>query len=326
MSVLSGIPGNEEKRGLGQVDYADCQSAMPAPLNAGKSYMKQLVIISGKGGTGKTTLAASFAALAENKITCDCDVDAADLHLLLSPRDIKKEVFSGMPRAFIDPDKCNQCGKCVERCRFSAINDFKVDELACEGCGVCQLVCPQGAIDFRENEAGEIFYSQTDYGDFFHARLKPGEPNSGRLVSLLRQKAMELAKQKKVDLILSDGSPGVGCPVIASLSGTDMALIVVEPTLSGEHDLKRVLELTGHFGIKSAVCINKYDINLDNTKRIEKFCKTKGVSVVGHLPYDPIVTRAMVAGKPLVVYEDSGVGNKVKQMWPKVKDLIGDKQ
>ena len=198
--------------------------------------------------------------------------------------------------------------------------------MACEGCGVCQLVCPEGAIDFRENEAGEIFYSRTDYGDFFHARLKPGEPNSGRLVSLLRQQAAELAREKKADLILSDGSPGVGCPVIASLAGVDLALVVVEPTLSGEHDLKRVLELTGHFGIKSVVCINKHDINSDNTKRIEKFCKTKGVSVVGQLPYDPVVTRAMVAGKPLVVYRDNGIADKVKKMWVKVEDLVNNKQ
>ena len=284
--------------------------------------MKQLVIISGKGGTGKTTLAASFAALGKNQVICDCDVDAADLHLLLKPRRTARQSFKGMAVASIDAERCTQCGRCGESCRFSAIRGFEVDELACEGCGVCALVCRHGAISFRQQEAGSLFYSRTDYGDFYHARLKPGVPNSGRLVSLLRQQAKERAEKQRLGLIISDGSPGVGCPVIASLTGTDLAMIVIEPTLSGAHDLERVLELTRHFGIKSVVCLNKYDINEDNASKIERRCRAAGVPVVASLPYDPVVTKAMVRGKTVVEYANGEMAGKIRDLWSRTKEHL----
>ncbi len=283
--------------------------------------MKQIVVISGKGGTGKTTLTASFASLAENKIICDCDVDAADLFLLLNPKILKKEDFIGSKKAKINQKKCNQCGKCMEYCRFDAIIDFKIDPIKCEGCGVCEIVCPKNAISMHDSKDGKLFTAKTKYGPFFYARLNAGSGNSGKLVTEIRKRALNLANEKKYDLIIIDGSPGIGCPVIASISGVNMALIVIEPTLSGEHDLIRIAELTGHFKVKTFVCINKYDINLEITNKIEQLCKKQKITVAGKISYDPVVTKSMIAHKPFVDFTDNDAVKEIKKIWDK---LISD--
>lgn len=277
--------------------------------------MKQIVIISGKGGTGKTTLTASFASLAENKIMCDCDVDAADLFLLLNPDIQKEEDFIGLKNAYIDMEKCNQCGKCMENCRFDAISDFKVNPIKCEGCGVCEFVCPTGAITMIDTPNGKIFSSETKYGPFFYAKLYPGAGNSGKLVTEIRKRAFKLAEEKKNDFIIIDGSPGIGCPVIASISGTNTALIVIEPTLSGEHDFMRIAGLTEHFKIKTLVCINKFDINKEITERIENICKEKNITVAGKIPYDSLVIKSMIENKPVVEFVDNEVTAEIKKIW-----------
>jgi MinD superfamily P-loop ATPase len=261
--------------------------------------MKELVIISGKGGTGKTVIAASFAALAKNKVMADCDVDA-DLHLLLSSKIEHKEKFSASNSAFINKNLCTGCGKCVEICRFSAINDFVVDKLSCEGCGVCSYICPQKAIKMEENFSGEWFISSPRFGPMVHAKLGIAEENSGKLVTLVRNQARLIAERKGYDLIIIDGPPGIGCPVIASITGTSAALIVIEPTLSGLHDLERVAKLANHFGIKVMVCINKYDLNIEMSEKIENYCQVTGYKFLGRIPFNPVVVEALINKKPLL--------------------------
>ncbi len=283
--------------------------------------MKQIVVISGKGGTGKTVIAGSFASLAKNKVMVDCDVDAANLYLLLHPTIKETYEFTGKV-ARIDRDKCNQCGKCQEACRFEAIdkinNHFMVDPIACEGCGVCVYVCPQKAVKMIENPSGKWFVSETKYGPLVHAKLGIAEENSGKLVSLVRQRAKNIAKDEKKDLIIIDGPPGIGCPVIASLSGVDIALVVTEPTLSGMHDLERILGVAHHFGIKSLVCINKYDLNLENTQKIKKYCQNWDIEVPGEISFDVTVVKALVMGKSIVEYSDGKVSRQIRNLWEKV--------
>jgi MinD superfamily P-loop ATPase len=279
--------------------------------------MKQLCIVSGKGGTGKTSIAASFAALAENKVIADCDVDAPDLHLLLKPKIKEKFEFKGSKTAVIDRTKCTECGLCEEVCRFDAIRgmEIEIDKILCEGCGVCVYSCPENAIILEENISGYAFISDTRYGSMSHAQLNIAEEASGKLVTLVRNNAIEIAKREDKDLILIDGPPGIGCPVIASLTGVDLALIVSEPTMSGIHDLDRMLRLISHFDITPFVCINKYDVNMENTKKIVEFCKDKNIMVVGEIPYDSIVTKAMVAGKAIVEFDGGRVTEGIKEMW-----------
>jgi MinD superfamily P-loop ATPase len=227
--------------------------------------MKQLSILSGKGGTGKTTLTASFAVLAKNAVVADCDVDAPDLHLLLHPEVIKQQEFTGSKIAVINKKKCLDWGMCRERCRVNAITaDLKVDPIACEGCGVCTVVCPSNAVTLTDRNSGYAYLSKTKYGFMSHALLNPSEGNSGKLVTLVRQNAKILAEQKNSDLIIIDGPPGIGCPVIASVTGVDAGLVVTEPTMSGIHDLKRALQLLEHFSVTPLVCVNMYDINMNN--------------------------------------------------------------
>ena len=228
--------------------------------------MKQIVILSGKGGTGKTTVAASFAALSKNAVFADCDVDASNLHLLLNPEIIETIDFKGLELATIDSEKCIRCELCVENCRFDAIKDFSIDPVHCEGCGVCEFVCPNDAIIMVERVCGHAYISNTRFGPMSHARLDPGMENSGKLVSLVRRNAKRLAENGGQDLILVDGPPGIGCPAIASLAEIDYGLLVIEPTLSGIHDLKRALLLLEHFSVEPLVCINKYDLNENNTE------------------------------------------------------------
>ena len=263
--------------------------------------MKQVAIVSGKGGTGKTSIIASLAALAQGTaVFADCDVDAPDLHLILCPEILERREFYGIQRAFIDLEKCIQCGICQDACRFGAISDFEVETPLCEGCGVCQLVCPEDAVEMREVQAGEAYISQTRFGPMVHAELYPGEEASGKLVAMVREMARDLAAEKNLDLILIDGSPGIGCPVIASLTGVDLALVVTEPTVTGEHDLVRLLDVADHFGIKTTVCINKYDLNPEAARKIEELCGKRGVKIAGRLPYHTSVIEAMVKAQAVV--------------------------
>ena len=285
--------------------------------------MKQMCIISGKGGTGKTTVAGSFAALSENAVLADCDVDAANLHLLLQPESKETMEFKGLKLASIDPEKCIQCGKCEEYCRFNAIKDFKVDPVHCEGCKVCVIVCPVNAVDFLDRVCGYAYISDTKYGPLAHADLIPGMENSGKLVTLVRQNAKKLAEEGGFSYVLVDGPPGVGCPVIASLADINASLVVVEPTLSGIHDLKRALQLLDHFNIEPIVCVNKYDLNEENTSHITEFCSAEDIEMVGLIPFDPNVTKAMVNGQPVVEYAPESPASKaILAMWEKVKSRL----
>lgn len=275
--------------------------------------------MSGKGGTGKTTLVASFATLAQSIVITDCDVDAPDLHLLLKPKVMQTQEFKGSKLAVIDEATCTQCRECEEACRFNAITDVVIDPVLCEGCGVCAYVCPVEAIELKQRISGYAFVSKTRYGPMSHARLNPGEENSGKLVTLVRYNAKQVAEKENCDLILNDGAPGIACPVIASVTGVDLGLVVVEPTLSGIHDLKRALGLLKHFRIPSLVCINKCDINRENTRKIIDFCEGNGVEVAGNISFDPLVTRAMVAGKPVLEYSPKSIVSKeIGEVWERV--------
>ena len=279
--------------------------------------MKQLTILSGKGGTGKTTLTASLAVLARNAILADCDVDAPDLHMILHPEVIKTQKFKGSKLAVIDKTKCDNCGVCIEKCRFDTINKAKeVDPLACEGCGVCAAICPSDAITMIERVSGYAYISKTKYGFMAHALLSPGESNSGKLVTLVRQNARILAEKENSELIIIDGPPGIGCPVIASVSGVDVSLVITEPTMSGIHDLQRALQLIKHFNVKPIVCVNMYDINKDNTDKILNFCEENNIKVVGRIPFDTKVTEAMVNGETIIEYApESDVSKEIEKIW-----------
>jgi MinD superfamily P-loop ATPase len=282
--------------------------------------MQQLTVLSGKGGTGKTSITASLAVLAKNAVVADCDVDAPDLHMLLHPQVIETQEFKGSKIAIIDEAKCVKCGLCREKCAFDAITlDLQVDAVACEGCGVCTITCPANAISLAERVSGNAYISKTKYGFMSHALLNPGEANSGKLVTLVRQNAKIIAEKENLDLIIIDGSPGIGCPVIASITGVDAALVVTEPTLSGIHDLERVLQLLNHFNVKPFVCVNMYDINEENTENIVKFCEKNNVAVAGKIPFSREVTEAMVHGKTIVEYSPIGaVAKEIIHVWEKI--------
>jgi len=285
--------------------------------------MKEIVVLSGKGGTGKTSIVGSFAALAQSKVLADCDVDAADLHLLLEPTVKQKHEFWSGQVAVIDNDKCTRCGLCQEVCRFEAIDDFKVNPASCEGCGFCYNICPDEAITMKECLSGHWYTSDTKYGPLVHARLGIAQENSGKLVALVRQHAKLIAEKQDLGYIISDGAPGIGCPVISSLSGVDLALLVTEPTLSGIHDLKRVAGVCHHFGVPAVVCINKHDINADNTRQIENYCLNQGIEVAAKVPFDNIVTEALVKGLPVVEYSRGKVTDEIKSLWQRIVYALG---
>ena len=280
--------------------------------------MKEVVILSGKGGTGKTSIVGSLAALAENKVLADCDVDAADLHLILTPSIKEENEFWSGQVAVINEEECTQCGLCQDVCRFDAIKDFRVDPISCEGCGFCSHICPVEAIDMKESLSGHWFISDTKYGHLVHARLGIAQENSGKLVALVRQQAKQIAERDGLNYIISDGPPGIGCPVISSLSGANLALLVTEPTLSGIHDLERVLGVCRHFGITALVCINKYDLNEDNTRQIENYCLNQGVEVAARIPFDNIVTEALVEKLPVVEYSQGKVTQEIESLWQRI--------
>ncbi|HEY91591.1 MAG TPA: 4Fe-4S binding protein [Dehalococcoidia bacterium] len=284
--------------------------------------MKELVVLSGKGGTGKTSIVASFAALAKNKVLVDCDVDAADLNLILQPVLREEHEFWSGQVAVIDNDKCTECGLCQEKCHFQAISNYRVNPVSCEGCGFCSHICPVEAITMRETMAGRWFISDTGYGTLVHARLGIAQENSGKLVAAVREQARNVAREQGVDCIISDGPPGIGCPVISSLSGTTLALLITEPTLSGIHDLERVLGVCSHFSVPALVCINKFDINEDNTQQIENYCRNKGVEVVTRIPFDNAFTEAMVSGVPVVEYSRNGVSGQIESLWAEVSEAL----
>ena len=286
--------------------------------------MKELIVISGKGGTGKTSLIAAFASLADSKVLCDADVDAADLHLIMDPLITTSVDFKSGHTASIDRNKCSECGLCLDLCRFNAIrDDFEVNHIDCEGCGVCVYFCPEKAIDFPENTCGQWFYAQTRFGPMVHARLGIAEENSGKLVTLVRQESKRLADEKNLDLILTDGPPGVGCPVIASIGGASAVLIVAEPTLSGIHDMERVVQLANHFKVTAMVCVNKFDLNLDLTRDIENFAQDEGLSCLGRISFDPVFTKAMIKGQTIFEYNgDSSAGKAVKKIWNSLTNLL----
>jgi len=286
--------------------------------------MKQLTILSGKGGTGKTTITASFAVLAKNTAVADCDVDAPDLHMLLHPEVVRTQEFKGAKLAVIDEEKCTECGLCREKCRFDAITeDIKIDSISCEGCGVCVVVCPVNAITLIERISGHAYISKTEHGFMAHAMLSPGEASSGKLVTLVRQNARILAEKEHSDLVIIDGPPGIGCPVIASVTGIDAGLVVTEPTMSGIHDLERALQLLRHFNVTPFVCVNVYDINEENTEKIVSFCKENDIEVVGKIPFNAKVTEAMVNGKPIVEYApESDVAKEIEKMWKRVLSAL----
>lgn len=299
--------------------------------------MQEIVVISGKGGTGKTSIVASFAALAGNIVIADGDVDAADLHLLLQPEVKEKYDFSGGKLASISAQQCIGCGKCMEVCNFNAAalngpaNDvvektYTIDPISCEGCGVCFHFCPANAIEFKDAVNGQWFISDTRFGPMVHAKLGPAQENSGKLVSLIRKQAKQIATDSNKDLIIVDGSPGLGCPVIASITGADFVLVVTEPSMSAQHDLDRVIELTEHFKIPTSVCINKYDINPDLAREIELKAKHKKIAVIGKIPYDTAVTHAQIAGKSITEYSNGNLSNQIKSLWKAILDTLSQKE
>ena len=284
--------------------------------------MKQIAVISGKGGTGKTTITASMAVLSPRKVLVDCDVDAPDLHLLLKPEIQNEETFVGGREAVIDMTLCTECGQCEEACRFGAINELRVDPIACEGCGLCVEVCPEKCIRLRENQSGKWFISKTDYGPMIHARLGIAQENSGKLVNIIRKNALEIAKAEKYDYVLIDGPPGIGCPVISSITGVDLVLVVTEPTFSGQHDLERTARLADHFKIPLMVCINKCNLHPENTENMKIWCEKKGIELAGEIPYDDVVIEALVKTRTVVQYSDCELSGKIRGIWERVQEFI----
>lgn len=286
--------------------------------------MREVVVISGKGGTGKTSMVAAFAALAGNKVLCDADVDASDLHLVMSPEIRERHAFTGGHTAIIHNEKCTECGLCRDKCRWNAISeDFTVNAISCEGCGVCWYFCPERAIDFPEKTCGEWFISDTRFGPLVHARLGIAEENSGKLVTLARQEARKLGEAQGLGLILTDGPPGVGCPVIASIGGATAVLVVAEPTVSGRHDMQRVAQLAAHFGVPTLLCVNKSDLNSEQADAIEQVARAHHITVLERIPFDSAFTKAMVLGQTIVESDGNSEGCRaVGRVWNQLKNFL----
>lgn len=280
----------------------------------------ELVVLSGKGGTGKTTIATSLSELAKDVVRIDCDVDASNFYLYYNGKDTNKQDFYGGKKAVIYESKCIKCGKCEEICKFDAIHNNRIDVFACEGCGACVLVCPEKAIDLEEEKAAQAFITELDKGIISRAEMEIGSDGSGKLVTLLRQNGRKFSKNEKLTII--DGSPGIGCAVIASITGCDAVLVVTEPTVSGLEDLMRVTALCEHFGLYTMVCINKYDINEEMSEEIQNFIEQQQLKLVGKIPYDDIVMKSINELKPIIYYEKSVAGKAIKDMWLNIKKII----
>jgi len=285
--------------------------------------MKEIVIISGKGGTGKTTLTASLAGLWKDSVVADCDVDAADLHLLLQPEIKKKSEFISGVVAEINHEKCTECGLCLDLCKYDAISpDFQIDEIDCEGCAVCSYLCPENAISLVEAHCGEWYISDTRYGPMVHAKLGVAKENSGKLVTLIRKEAKRIAEEESKNTIIVDGAPGIGCPVISSIANAALVIIITEPSVSGIHDLKRVIELTQYFNIKASIVINKFDINEEICQQIEEYANTNKAPILGKIKYDPTVIEAMVQGKTIIEYDGNSIGKEIEKIFEGVNIML----
>jgi len=295
--------------------------------------MKELVVVSGKGGTGKTTVAASLAVLAGRCTLADCDVDAADLHLLFQPQLMRSEEFVGGGKACILSERCTACGKCAQLCRFAAIcfdgppnaglaKTYRIDQTACEGCGVCADHCPEGAVQFAPVVCGRWFVSETRCGPMIHATLEVAAENSGKLVTQVRKAAAEIAQQRGLDLLICDGPPGIGCPVIASLTGASLALFIAEPTPAGVHDFRRAAQLAAQLGVPGLLAVNKADLNKERTAELEAAALQLGVTFLGCIPYDPHTTRAQLLGRAVVEISDGPAAVAIRSIWQKVKERL----
>ncbi len=295
--------------------------------------MKQLVVLSGKGGTGKTSVAASLAHLASQEsgvVMADADVDASNLELLLSPTRMTEHTFVSGKLASVDQEACIACGRCAEVCRFDAVlsegKTYRIDPISCEGCAACFYECPVEAVELHDRESGQWFRSRTRFGMLFHAHLYAGQENSGKLVTMVKRQANLWGADHGADYIIVDGPPGIGCPVIAACAGAQMALLVVEPTVAGAHDLERILATTQHFRVAAAVLVNKFDINMQRTERIVEFCAANDVPVVGRVPFDVAVTEAMVQGVPITEADDGQVSRALVQVWHKVEEALDGRE
>ena len=287
----------------------------------------EVAIISGKGGTGKTTIAAAFVAISGNLVMADCDVDAPDLHILLKPDVKHSEDFISSKVASIDADICTNCNLCRTSCRFDAVNPPEIDPIACEGCGVCEYICPENAISMHDKVSGQLFESKTSFGHMIHAKLLPGEGNSGKLVTEVRKRSVKFAETKRDGLVLIDGSPGIGCPVIATVTGLCLGIVVTEPTFSGIHDMKRVLDLMKQLSVRPLVIINKYDLNIVNSEGIERFCQENDIEILGTLPFNQIMTESMIAGMTLPEFAPKHeLVKSLEKMWKRIENIVSEGQ
>jgi len=283
----------------------------------------EIAVISGKGGTGKTTICAALGAIAEKIVIADCDVDAPDLHILLSPTVKSTHEFIGSKVAEIDEQLCSQCGLCETTCRFEAISENKIDPIACEGCNVCVHICPEEAISMKERVSGHIFRSSTRVGLMVHAKLMAGEGNSGKVVTEVRKLATQMASTNESSIVLIDGSPGIGCPVIATITGTQLGIVVTEPTISGIHDMRRVIHLLKRFRVPSTVIINKFDINIENSNMIERYCRENSIEILGKIKFDSIMTQSMVAATTLVEFAPNHeISIQLRNIWLRVVEIL----
>ena len=288
--------------------------------------VKEIVIVSGKGGTGKTSLAGALCSLLQDKVVADCDVDAANLHIILNPDEvIETKEFTGGKKARIDPARCTRCGVCIDVCHYRAISEeFKVDPVACEGCGGCYFLCPVQAVEFFPRLAGYCHICSVLGDDrFVSAELLPGEENSGKLVAMVRNEARAEAENMGKDLIIIDGPPGIGCPVISSMTGCGLAIIVTEPTPTGIHDLKRVVELARHFQIKTALVVNKSDLNPDYVGEIKRYCCEMGLIYLGEIPYESLITDAQKASKTILDFApDCAASRAIRGVYTKLQSIL----
>jgi len=285
--------------------------------------MNEIAILSGKGGTGKTSLSAAFATINKDMVVADCDVDAANLHLILLPEKETEEKFITGYKAVINYNTCTHCGLCARYCRFGAISIINgkvtITETSCDGCKLCYRICPSQSVQMIKSDNSRWFAGSYRNGKMVYARLAPGEENSGKLVNIVRERARKIAENSGIDTIIIDGPPGTGCPVISSVTGAQTAIIVAEPSNSGFHDMKRIIELTINFKIKTYVVINKFDLNTDISVEIEKWCSANTIKVLGNIPFDAQVVEAMVNCKSIIEWKpDSEASMKIKEIWNKI--------